>query len=431
MKLLIVIPALNEEQSIERTIHRCLAARDLITRGSSVTDVEITVVSDGSTDRTAELARRHTPAINLIVFETNRGYGAAIKEAWKRSDADLLGFIDADGTCDPTFFVDLCRTLVAADADVVLGSRVHKESRMPLLRRIGNKIFAWMLGTLSASRIRDTASGMQVVRRDSLPRLLPLPDGLHFTPAMTAKALMSNAVRIIAVDMPYAEREGRSKLSIVKDSLRFLRVILEAAFLYWPGRPLAILAATCLAAATVLMAMPLEYYLRHHSVPEWMIYRFVVAHLAGTAGFLFLGASHLTTKIVDITLQLPRRHGPAARALGSFFRSRAFWLAPAFLVLAGGALVLPGFVERVETGRIYEHWSRFVVMSFSWSVAFVLIVSRSIDYVLDLLATQLGYAREHASDYAPRPAVAAGSVWRVVRRSVVPRTHQTSPRQSS
>lgn len=426
MKLLIVIPALNEEQSIESIIRRCLAARELIIGGSSVTDVEITVVSDGSTDRTVQLARQHLPAINLIVFEKNRGYGAAIKEAWKRSDADLLGFIDADGTCDPRFFVDLCRTLDAAAADVVLGSRVHKESRMPLLRRIGNRIFAWMLGTLSASRIRDTASGMQVVRRDSLPRLLPLPDGLHFTPAMTAKALMSNAVRIIAVDMPYAEREGRSKLSIVKDSLRFLRVILEASFLYWPGRPLAILAAACLAAAIALMAMPVDYYVRHHAVPDWMIYRFVVAHLAGTAGVLFLCASHLTTKIVDITLQLPRRPGLAARALESFFRGRAFWLVPALLVLAGGTLVLPSFVQRVETGKIYEHWSRFIAMSFFWSVAFVLVVSRSIDYVLDLLAAQVGYAREHGSDYAPRPASPAERVWRVV-----PQTDPRTPRQTS
>ncbi len=421
MKLLIAIPALNEEQSIESTIGRCLAARDAITGGSSVTDVEITVISDGSTDRTVELARRHTPAVNLIVFETNRGYGAAIKEAWKRSDADLLGFIDADGTCDPGFFVELCRTLVTADADVVLGSRIHKGSRMPILRRIGNIIFAWMLGTLSASRVRDTASGMQVVRRRILPRLLPLPDGLQFTPAMTAKALLSHAVRIIEMDMPYAEREGRSKLRVVKDGLRFLRVILEAAFLYRPGRPLTILAGACLALAVALMAMPAEYYLLHRSVLEGMIYRFVVAHLAGTAGILFLCASHLTTKIVDITLLLPRRPGPAARAVESFFRSRAFWLAPAFLMLAGGALVLPSFVERVQTGTIYEHWSRFIAMSFAWSVAFVLIVSRSIDYVLDLLATQLGYAREHASDPTPPAAAAARPVWQIV-----PPTDETS-----
>jgi glycosyltransferase involved in cell wall biosynthesis len=53
------------------------------------------VVSDGSTDHTVELASRYLDQINLIVFEKNRGYGAAIKEAWRTSDAKLLAFLDA------------------------------------------------------------------------------------------------------------------------------------------------------------------------------------------------------------------------------------------------------------------------------------------------------------------------------------------------
>ena len=107
-KLLIAIPALNEEASIEGVIERTLAARGRIIAGSPVTDVEVTVVSDGSTDRTVELASSYLGCINLIVFESNRGYGAAIKEAWHRSDAEWLGFLDADGTCDPEFFAELC-----------------------------------------------------------------------------------------------------------------------------------------------------------------------------------------------------------------------------------------------------------------------------------------------------------------------------------
>ena len=81
MKLLIAIPALNEEASIVSTIRRSLAARKPIISSSAVSEVAITVVSDGSTDRTVELASQF-PEIDLIVFEKNRGYGAAIKEAW-------------------------------------------------------------------------------------------------------------------------------------------------------------------------------------------------------------------------------------------------------------------------------------------------------------------------------------------------------------
>src|SRR6266571_7484323 len=112
MKLLIAIPALNEEESIASVIQRALEARAHIIHHSAVTAVDITVVSDGSTDRTVQRALEFKGEIKCIVFPKNRGYGAAIKQAWIESDADLLGFLDADGTCDPRFFAELCRCLV-------------------------------------------------------------------------------------------------------------------------------------------------------------------------------------------------------------------------------------------------------------------------------------------------------------------------------
>ncbi|MHC4083150.1 MAG: glycosyltransferase family 2 protein, partial [Planctomycetota bacterium] len=131
MRLLITIPALNEEEAIASSIERCLDARQHIIDHSPVDEVEVTVVSDGSTDRTVEIAGRYKDRIKLIVFETNRGYGAAITEAWMRSDADLLGFLDADGTCDPVHFGRFCTELIEHEVDVVLGSRLNRESRMP------------------------------------------------------------------------------------------------------------------------------------------------------------------------------------------------------------------------------------------------------------------------------------------------------------
>ncbi len=199
-KLLIAIPALNEEKSISETIQRSLAARERILSNSPVTEVEISVVSDGSTDRTVELASRYLDRIRLIVFEKNRGYGAAIKEAWAQSDAELLAFLDADGTCDPNFFANLCELIEREHADVVLGCRMNPQSSMPRVRRLGNTVFALILSIFSSRRVRDTASGMRVVRRTSLPSLLPLPDGLHFTPAMSARAMLSSDLKIIELE---------------------------------------------------------------------------------------------------------------------------------------------------------------------------------------------------------------------------------------
>ena len=162
MKLGIAIPALNEEDNIESIIQRLSSQpgkRIYRITSLSVTDVEVTVASDGSTDRTVELASRYKDLIRLIVFSENQGYGAAIKEAWTESDADLLGFLDADGTCDPKFFAPLCNQLLDKKTDVALGCRLNNESEMPLIRRLGNSIFAFLLSIFASSRVQDTASG--------------------------------------------------------------------------------------------------------------------------------------------------------------------------------------------------------------------------------------------------------------------------------
>src|SRR5215813_3156200 len=391
MKLLIAVPALNEEASIQQIIRRCLEARSEIIETSPVTEVDITVVSDGSTDRTVELASQFGDRIKLIVFPKNRGYGAAIKEAWLQSDADLLGFLDADGTCEPRFFSQLINALKIHSADIALGCRLNVNSEMPRLRRLGNRLFASMLTLLSSSTLRDTASGMRVVRRTCLPALLPLPDGLHFTPAMSARAILSETTKIVEIDMPYHEREGESKLHPGQDGMRFLRAILDAALLYRPARPLAILGLLWLGLAVALMLTPTAYYLRHHSVQEWMIYRFVVSHLAGTLAGLLLCASYLTGRMVAISL----REGEGTRRnrnlLDWFFSTWLPWVVPPLLLLGGGLLVLPSFLELVRTGSTYEHWSRFIAMSFCWVLASIIAVTEVIDYVLGLLSAQLAY----------------------------------------
>jgi len=390
MKLLIAIPALNEEESIESTIQRSLAARAYICQHSPVNEVEITVVSDGSTDRTVELASQYSDQIRLIVFPENKGYGAAIKEAWRRSDADLLGFLDADGTCDPGFFAPLCEQLLNEEADVVLGCRLNRQSRMPLIRRVGNMIFAAILTAFSSERVRDTASGMRVVRRSALSRLFPLPDGLHFTPAMSARSMLSDSVKITEIDMPYEERAGVSKLRVARDGLRFLKVILQTAFLYKPSRPLGIAASATFVVACGLMIGPSLHYAAHRTVLPWMIYRFLVSDLCGIAACLFFCAGYLTDRIVSISLAGEIR-GRERKWSSRFFRSKSFWIFPALLTCIGVWLVLASVIERLRTGGTYEHWSRYVVMTFCISIAFILTVTRAIDYSLKMVAERLHY----------------------------------------
>jgi glycosyltransferase involved in cell wall biosynthesis len=389
MKLLIAIPALNEEQSIRSTIQRCLEAKSEILGHSPVTDIEVTVVSDGSSDRTVERAREFGSLINLIEFTRNQGYGAAIMDAWSGSEADLLGFLDADGTCDPRFFASLCKNLVEQDADVALGCRMNRDSQMPLIRKIGNVIFARILSLFCSKSVRDTASGMRVVRRSALEHLYPLPSGLHFTPAMSARAMLSDATRIIEVDMLYAEREGESKLRVIRDGFRFLGVILENAMLYKPGRILVLTGALCTLGGTLLMLSPLAHYLTQHRVEEWMIYRFLVSSLAAQLALLLFGASVIQTRIAAIAMY--KEVHSSRGALGKGLRSVWFWPIVAALVCCGGALVWPSALELWRTGRTYLHWSHFVVAMGCFNASALLCVIWGIDRVLDLVEARVLY----------------------------------------
>jgi hypothetical protein len=163
-----------------------------------------------------------------------------------------------------------------------------------------------------------------------------------------------------------------------------MKAILDAALLYRPARPLAILGLAWLAVAVVLMLTPTAYYLAHRSVQEWMIYRFVVSHLAGTLAGLLLCASYLTDRIVAMALN--RR---TASLWDRWFSGRLIWAVPPVLLIGGGLLVLPSFLELVRTGATYEHWSRFIAMSFCWVLAAIIAVTKVIEYVLDLLGAQL------------------------------------------
>jgi hypothetical protein len=110
-----------------------------------------------------------------------------------------------------------------------------EESQMPLVRRAGNWLFASLVTLVGGERVRDSASGMRILHREVLSRLYPLPDGLNFTPVMSTRAVHEH-LRIVEVPIPYYEREGSSKLSVVRDGTRFFQSIIWTALSYNPVR---------------------------------------------------------------------------------------------------------------------------------------------------------------------------------------------------
>ena len=247
--LTIVIPAYNEADGIAGIVERVLATRPAL--AAVGTELELIVVDDGSRDGTADVVAGY-PEVCLVQHRTNYGYGAALKTGFARARGTWLGFLDADGTYPPEHFPALLQAARQEGADLVIGSRMAgSESEMPLTRRVGNLFFATLVSLIGNRHISDSASGMRVIRREVLDHLYPLPDGLNFTPVMSTRAIHED-LRMIEVPIPYAERVGRSKLSIVGDGTRFLQSIVWTALDYNPVRLLGTVGVACVAVALAI-----------------------------------------------------------------------------------------------------------------------------------------------------------------------------------
>jgi glycosyltransferase involved in cell wall biosynthesis len=248
--LSVVIPALNEEDGIQAVMGRVLATREEL-RKAGFEDLELIVVDDGSTDRTPEIVSA-TPGVRLIRHSTNGGYGAALKTGFTAACSEWVGFLDADGTYPPEYFPALCQAALNEQADIVIGSRMAgAQTQMPLVRRIGNLIFANLVSLVSAQRITDSASGMRVFRKSILEKVYPLPDGLNLTPVMSTRGLHEQ-LKMIEVPIPYSERAGRSKLSVVRDGMRFAQSIVWTALNYNPMQLLGLVGVGALGLAAII-----------------------------------------------------------------------------------------------------------------------------------------------------------------------------------
>jgi glycosyltransferase involved in cell wall biosynthesis len=306
--LSVIIPAYNEEDGIAAIVERVLAVRPSL-RACGVEELEVIVVDDGSQDHTCEIVACN-PEVHLIKHEINRGYGAALKTGFRHARGDLLAFLDADGTYPPECFPQLCRPILEKGADLVIGSRMTgTESEMPLVRRLGNTVFAALVSLLGNHRISDSASGMRVFRQEALAELYPLPDGLNFTPVMSTRAIHER-IKMIEVPITYSERVGRSKLSVVRDGLRFANSIVWTAMSYNPVRVLGMIGGfaifLAMAVGIGLVALRLQGVT---TLGHWGVFSVYTALVAGVSGVSLFSLGATFNYLVSLFHKRPVRQG--------------------------------------------------------------------------------------------------------------------------
>ncbi len=210
----VVLPALNEAQATPAVVRSLPAGYDAI------------VVDNGSSDGTAEVAR----ALGVrVIVEPRRGFGAACFAGLSVATADVVCFMDCDGSFDGNDLPLVAGPVTSGEADLVLGARHADRGAWPLHARIGNRVLAAEVRRQTTLRLRDLGP-MRAARREKLLELGLVDRRFGWPLEMVLRAWQAGW-RIDEVDVRYAPRVGRSKVTgtiggtarTVRDMARLLR----------------------------------------------------------------------------------------------------------------------------------------------------------------------------------------------------------------
>jgi glycosyltransferase involved in cell wall biosynthesis len=249
----LIIPAYNEEAGIAQVIN------DLtVDLASMQGQYEVIVVNDGSRDRTRAILQTLT-GIRVIEHPRNRGYGAALKTGMAVAKAPLIVITDADGSYPNGQIPHLIE--LAQNADMVVGARIGANVQYSTLRRIPKWFLVRFAEWLTKTPIPDLNSGLRVFDKQIAQRFSPIfPDGFSFTTSITVAMLM-NYCQVHYEPIDYRARLGRSKIRPIRDTLRFVQLILRTGVYFAPMRiffPIALLLF-----GGFLVTLGLDIFVRH------------------------------------------------------------------------------------------------------------------------------------------------------------------------
>lgn len=234
--LLVLVPAYNEERRIGPTLDALVScfARDYDGPW------EILVVLNGCRDDTLGVVRQRAarhPEIRWVEFAAAIGKGGALIEGFQHAaEAELIGFLDADGSTRPESFVRLAA--LCDQADCVVGSRriegaVIKLSQ-PSHRMLASSVFHLIVETLFGMRIRDTQCGAKILRRDAALRI---KDSLHIADMAFDVNLLYSAkragLRLLEAPVEWTDSEG-STVRYFRTSLVMFLSVLRLRLVYSP-----------------------------------------------------------------------------------------------------------------------------------------------------------------------------------------------------
>ena len=220
LKRVAIVPAFNEEAAVTRVIEE-LRAFD--------PGLDVVVVDDGSTDRTAEAARACGASVVRLPF--NLGIGGAVQTgfryAWEHG-FDVAVRVDGDGQHDPSELGAVLAPVLADEADIAVGSRFigGEGYRSSTARRVGIRLLAWIVSALTRQRVTDPTSGFQAANRLGI-RLFAADYPHDYPEAEATVMVFKHRLRMTEVPVTMRAREsGRSSITAVRSVYYMVKVVL-------------------------------------------------------------------------------------------------------------------------------------------------------------------------------------------------------------
>ncbi len=211
MKISVVIPTMNEEESIGDVM-------DEINEALSEEDYEVLIVDTQSTDRTREIARSKGAR---VVKEPRRGYGRAYKTGFEEAEGDIIATLDADCTYPAYKIPEMVVMIEKEGYEFISTDRLSNVSSevMGWLHRFGNWFLKATMNLLFRTNINDSQSGMWVFKRTALRHLNVTSDGMPFSEEIKIEAI-KKGIRFDEVPIEYRERKGEAKIRSFKDGFK-------------------------------------------------------------------------------------------------------------------------------------------------------------------------------------------------------------------
>jgi len=223
IRISVMIPAYNEEKSIEEVLTRTKA-----TLMTLKVPYEIIVVDDGSTDRTTSFAKKKEAKV--IRLRKNRGKGFALRKAFQRAAGDILITMDADGSHRPEEIPRLVTPLLNG-VDAATGSRFNgkmEKDSTKKLHILGNKIFNLLIMILTRKRISDSQTGFRAFKRRVIEEIKFFSEGYEVETELIVKTL-KNGFTVYEAPITFEKRkDGVSRINPLFDGLKIMGTILKA-----------------------------------------------------------------------------------------------------------------------------------------------------------------------------------------------------------